>query len=498
MSGGWASRPRHDNQRIQYDSFTLKINHDAAGNMTYDGQMIFAYDAWNRLVSVAKVYQDGGSTDGDGDGSNADPEQGSVLMTAEYDGMGRRTVKAVTNSEDLDATYHYYYDGQRCIEVRNGSDAVLYQHVWGQLYIDELVQKYVNGDPVDDPDFDSTDPDHDPRNYYALEDAHFNVIGLVDSNGDLVERYEYDPYGQRQVYVPTGPSDPFGLAPIAMSTRVDIGGVDQPYGLNDIGHQGLMHDEHVGLICNRARYLHPRVGRFLNRDRLEYISGMNQFEYCKSRPNFYLDPSGHSVIMPGDPGFDGGLGNNKDGQGVSICCPITAGTSNEAELCKLLLKAIKTLANKIAFKISKYDPISDGAGGHDTWGGGTTSSGGHYREIKRLQQSLNEKIRRYNDRCRDPNCPQGVPVPVGPGRLANQYVPPPLTPIVPTPPESLLPPGNGIGVPPIVPIPPVVPKPNWPRWPNLKPMPVPILPPIIPEFFFPDYNPNPPRQPEYA
>ena len=55
--------------------------------------------------------------------------------------MGRRILK-----EDcqLDKTYpfrqHYYYDGQSIVEIRDGSDYVLKQQVWGLRYVDELVR----------------------------------------------------------------------------------------------------------------------------------------------------------------------------------------------------------------------------------------------------------------------------------------------------------------------------------------------------------------------
>ena len=64
--------------------------------------------------------------------------------------MGRRILK-----EDcqLDKTYpfrqHYYYDGQSIVEIRDGSDYVLKQQVWGLRYVDELVQIAVNDDPPD-------------------------------------------------------------------------------------------------------------------------------------------------------------------------------------------------------------------------------------------------------------------------------------------------------------------------------------------------------------
>jgi hypothetical protein len=36
--------------------------------------------------------------------------------------------------------------------------------------------------------------------YYALQDANFNVLGLIDAGGELAERYEHTPYGQRTAF----------------------------------------------------------------------------------------------------------------------------------------------------------------------------------------------------------------------------------------------------------------------------------------------------------
>jgi len=49
-------------------------------------------------------------------------------------------------------------------------------------------------------------------------------------------------------------------APVLESQRVEVSGEPQPYGLCDVGYQGLEHDKEFGLINNDARYLHPRIG----------------------------------------------------------------------------------------------------------------------------------------------------------------------------------------------------------------------------------------------
>src|SRR5690606_14169731 len=90
----------------------------------------------------------------------------------------------------------------------NGSEQVIQQFVWGNsggMYIDELVEIAVNDDPIGDSDFSESE---NFLGYYTQHNANFNVIGLTDAAGNLVERYEYTPYGQRQVYKSAGTNDP--------------------------------------------------------------------------------------------------------------------------------------------------------------------------------------------------------------------------------------------------------------------------------------------------
>ena len=55
--------------------------------------------------------------------------------------------------------------------------------------------------------------------YYAAHDANYNVIGLFESDGDLLERYEYTPYGERTVYTSAGSNDVTCRSPIMESKR---------------------------------------------------------------------------------------------------------------------------------------------------------------------------------------------------------------------------------------------------------------------------------------
>jgi RHS repeat-associated protein len=110
-----------------------------------------------------------------------------------------------------------------------------------------------------------------------LQDANYNVVGVVDDDGVLVERYEYTPYGRRTVMQGVGSNDALCSAPSLTSQRLSSGSIIQPYGICEIGHQGLMHDEETDLIYNRARMLHPILGRFIQRDPLGYVDGMSLY-----------------------------------------------------------------------------------------------------------------------------------------------------------------------------------------------------------------------------
>ncbi len=145
------------------------------------------YDAWNRLVEVK-------------DGAR-------VHAMYEYDGLNHR-VKTHVDSDSTggpDAWRHFYYTNDwQVLETRvttsaeNDPPETLqpeYQFVWSLRYIDAPVLR----DKDTDSDDDCTDSGGNERLYYAT-DANQNVTALVEPDGDVAERYEYDPYGKPTFY----------------------------------------------------------------------------------------------------------------------------------------------------------------------------------------------------------------------------------------------------------------------------------------------------------
>src|SRR5690606_13066332 len=109
---------------------------------------------------------------------------------------------------------------------------------------------------------------------YYHKNALGSVTALSDRVGQVLEYYEYDPFG-----AVTFLDAAFGE--IAEST------VGNPYLFT-----GRRWDKEIGLYYYRNRHYDPEHGRFLQRDPLGYVDGMGLYEYVMGNPVGYLDPMG--------------------------------------------------------------------------------------------------------------------------------------------------------------------------------------------------------------
>ena len=246
--------------------------YDLAGNMTAGPQpryetadantQLYKYDAWNRLT---KIYRDDNCND-----LIDDPSE--LVVTYSYDGQNRRIRKVVENGES-DITYDYYYnENWQVLEVRKGGDTdPLEQYVWGLQYIDAPVVRFQDSD---------TNGTLNNTLYYTY-DAQFNVTALIEPDGDVVERYVYDPYGQVTIYNGTWSST-------RASSSFD----------NCIMYCGYWFDKESGNYIARRRYLTPPLGRWLTTDPIVHGDGMNWYQYVGGRPTIAGDPEGLKKWAP--------------------------------------------------------------------------------------------------------------------------------------------------------------------------------------------------------
>jgi RHS repeat-associated protein len=113
-----------------------------------------------------------------------------------------------------------------------------------------------------------------PAVYFTFVDGLGSVTALSNMNGQLVERYVYDAFGNTQIL-------DAGLSVLSASA---VG--------NSILFTGRRLDVESGLYDYRARIYSPALGRFLQTDPLGTIDGMNLYQYCGNNPVNFVDPLG--------------------------------------------------------------------------------------------------------------------------------------------------------------------------------------------------------------
>jgi len=116
----------------------------------------------------------------------------------------------------------------------------------------------------------------------------------MESDGDVLERYMYSPYGEVTVLHGANGTDPEVDGTTVKEFHVDNAtDIDNPY-----LYTGRRFDPESGLFHYRARPYHAQLGRFLGRDPWGYGAGdMNLYAYVGGRPMNAVDPSGNKTCV---------------------------------------------------------------------------------------------------------------------------------------------------------------------------------------------------------
>ena len=208
-----------------------------------DDDFDYSYDANGNLV--AEIERATGATtsyqyDSDDQLVRID-FPGGGFASYRYDGVGRRIAKNV----DGQVTQYVYDDNGILLEYAAGSLVARYTHT--PEGVDRVLAVERQGAVT-----------------YLQADAVGSIVRTVSDLG-AVEELSYDAFGRPL----QGVSD------------------QAPYAF-----QGREYDSESGLYYFRARYYHPRLGRFLSEDPIGFTGGVNLYAFVRNNPLKLRDPSG--------------------------------------------------------------------------------------------------------------------------------------------------------------------------------------------------------------
>jgi RHS repeat-associated protein len=103
-------------------------------------------------------------------------------------------------------------------------------------------------------------------NYYFTRDHLGSIREMVDSSGTIQARYSYDPYGR--------------MTQISGSLSADF------------GYAGMYYHAPSGLNLTFYRAYDSDLGRWLNRDPIGELGGLNLYSYVFNNPINWSDPYG--------------------------------------------------------------------------------------------------------------------------------------------------------------------------------------------------------------
>ena len=254
-------------------SQTLKYTYDGAGNRVYEELL----NASNQLLSSYQyTYLPGNYLSQRG---------GQTTLSYSWGTFGQLTYKSTGDQYIYDATKslvsvqnagtqlaNYKYDalGNRIViteegttttVLTSGNDAVY--EIVSSASGDLTTSKYVivNGKHLAKIVKEGSGS---PQKLFHHVDLAGSVRAVTDINGQVVERYDYDPFGY-------------------MSSSSGNGDETHLF-------TGKRADSGTGLTYFGSRYYDPEIGRFISSDPAKW--GTNWYIYCYNNPIAYIDPDG--------------------------------------------------------------------------------------------------------------------------------------------------------------------------------------------------------------
>lgn len=178
--------------------------------------------------------------------------QGTNRTEFTYDGFSRRSTVVEKVSGSVVSSRRLVWDGLGIAEERETTGNVLNKRYHGAGV--EVVSGANTG------------------NYFYTRDHLGSIREMVDSAGAVRARYDYDPYGKR--------------------TKL-AGDLNSDFGFT--GHYTHLG---TGLVLAPNRAYDPATARWLSRDPIGEMGGINLYGYVENGPDKFVDPLGNFTFLP--------------------------------------------------------------------------------------------------------------------------------------------------------------------------------------------------------
>ena len=122
--------------------------------------------------------------------------------------------------------------------------------------------------------------------YYYIKNIQNDIIGILDSNYNIVAKYQYDSFGN--------------IISITDGNGNDVNDIDHIANINPYRYRSYYYDKETNLYYLNSRYYSPTFGRFINADAefgrdYEFIT-YNLFVYSNNNPISCVDFDGNFAI----------------------------------------------------------------------------------------------------------------------------------------------------------------------------------------------------------
>lgn len=300
---GWLASIKDDHDILNYD-----MTYDAIGNMTERKDLLnaertesYGYDVISQLTSfkrgstVDKTYEfdllgnrvktleNGVVTNYTSNNVNAYTNiTGGLNFTPHYDGNGnmldddKHTFVYDYNNKLVSAdnnTSTYKYDA---LGRRIGKNKTLFYYVGDQMVeevTDDVTTSYLYGNNIDE----ALQMKRGDDEYYYHTNHLGSTMALTNGEGCIIETISYDVYGH----------------PIFIDAQGNL--LQKSVVDNTILYTAREYDYDSQTYFFRARTFNMFVGRFMQKDPLLYVDGMNDFLYTQNMPVLFVDPSGEII-----------------------------------------------------------------------------------------------------------------------------------------------------------------------------------------------------------